>query len=303
MKLHLLRYFSVLAEELHFGRAAARLAITQPPLSSAIKSLEGELQVQLLVRNSKHVELTSAGAAYLAEARQILERVERAGNLAKAVAQGQRGWLSIGVTGSLLYREIPAVISQFERSHPEIDLELRELSTAEQLEALRNGQLDAGFVNALTVPPPLKSLPLSGDEFLLCLPSSHPRAKNQLIQLGQMAQEKFVMFAREIAPSNHDNVIAIFNQAGIYPRTVHAARQWLTVVAMVANGMGVAVVPSSMARSKMDGVSFVGLAGKPTYSPAVLVWNPVSSNPAMSCFLGVADLAVSQLLTKARQRR
>jgi len=289
MKLHSLRYFTVLAEELHFGRAAQRLAITQPPLSSAIKALEEELGVQLLSRSSKHVELTPAGAAFLDEARQILDRVARASSVAKAVAKGIRGRLEIGITGSLVYREVPAIVQDFSAAAPGIELVLRELATAEQLDALLHGQLHAGFLNASAVPPQLESLALEDDEFVLCLPDGHPRAAQAEVDLRELADERFVMFSREVSPANYDNVIAIFSRAGIHPRTAHAARQWLTIVAMVAHGLGISLVPSSIARSRVAGVRFVRFSGAPVRSPAMLVWNPANLSPALASFLHSAS--------------
>ena len=153
MKLHQLRYFAALAEELHFGRAAERLAITQPPLSSGIKELEEELGVRLFERSSKHVALTAAGQAYLAEVRVVLDRVASAAETARAVAAGLRGRLDIGFTGSMVYRDMPRIVRAFGSQAPGIDVNLRELSSAEQVDALLHGQLHAGFINASTVPP------------------------------------------------------------------------------------------------------------------------------------------------------
>ena len=294
MKLHFLRYFVALAEELHFGRAAKKLAMTQPPLSSAIKSLEEELEVQLLIRDSKHVELTQAGEAFLAEARQILEQVARASNVAKIVAKGMRGRLEIGVTGSLVYREVPAIVRQFNLEMPDVDVVLREMSSAEQLNELLRGQLHAGFVNASTVPPQLSSLAMREDEFVLCLPLDHPMAQADVIDLAQLADERFVMFSRDVAPANHDNVIAIFSRAGIHPKTVHAARQWLTVVAMVANGLGVSLVPRTLARSRVHGVKFLSIAGEKVLAPAVLVWNPAYYLPTVRSFIECSQRLIQQ---------
>ncbi len=288
MKLHFLRYFSVLAEELHFGRAARRLAITQPPLSSAIKALEQELGVQLLSRSSKHVELTPAGAAFLDEARQILERVERASRVARTVARGQRGRLEIGMTGSLVYREVPDIVRDFGLAMPGIEVVLREMSTAEQLQGLLHGQLHAGFINAAAVPPQLQALALQDDRFVLCLPELHARARQPEVDLRELADEQFVMFSREVSPANYDNVIAIFSRIGIHPRTVHAARQWLTIVAMVARGLGVSLVPSSIAASQVHGVRFVPFGGAPATSAARLVWNPAHAGQALTGFLASA---------------
>jgi len=289
MKLHFLRYFVVLAEELHFGRAASKLAITQPPLSSAIKSLEEELEVQLLIRDSKHVELTQAGEAFLEEARQILEQVARASNVAKIVARGMRGRLEIGVTGSLVYREVPAIVRQFNAEMPGVDVVLREMSSADQLNELLRGQIHAGFVNASTVPPQLSSLPMGEDEFVLCLPEDHPKAQGDTVDLIQLADERFVMFSRDVAPANYDNVIAIFSHAGIHPKTTHAARQWLTIVAMVANGLGVSLVPRTLARSRVHGVKFMRISGEQVLAPAMLVWNPAYYLPTIRSFIECAE--------------
>ena len=295
MKLNSLRYFAVLAEELHFGRAADRLAITQPPLSLAIKALEEELGVRLLLRSSKHVELTPAGSAFLEEARQILDRVARASSIALAVASGSRGRLDVGMAGSLVYRGVPAIVQRFDTDAHGIELILHEMSTAEQLQGLLHGQLDAGFLNAFVVPPQLRSLPLVDDEFVLCLPAAHRYAGAKAVDLGDLCEERFVMFSRDVSPANYDNVIAIFSRAGVHPKTVHAARQWLTIVAMVAEGLGVSLVPRSLARSRVDNVRFVPFTGASAITPALLVWNPARTSPALDKFLASAGSTIDGL--------
>nr|MDP2190298.1 LysR family transcriptional regulator [Rhodoferax sp.] len=293
MKLHLLRYFTVLAEELHFGRAAARLAMTQPPLSSAIKALEEELGVRLLERDSKHVRLTPAGSAFLSEARVILERVARAGETARAVAGGLRGRLDIGFTGSMVYREMPRIVHLFQERMPGIEVILREMSTTEQVDALLHGQLHAGFINAASVPGPLSSLALLDDPLVCCLPENHPLASAPALDLSQLADEQFVMFARDVAPANHDNVIATFSRACIHPRTCHAARQWLTVVALVSAGMGVSLVPASLAKSGVQGACFVPLSDHAARSSALLAWRAESTVAALGSFVEAARSELS----------
>lgn len=288
MKLHYLKYFCVLAEELHFHRAADRLAISQPPLSAAIKSLEQELGVQLLRRNSKIVELTSAGFAFLTEAREILERVSRAGDLVRALDEGMRGRLDIGLSGSLLYREVPRIVSRFRDEMPAVDVVLHELSTAEQIEKLMRRKLDAGFLHGSTLPPQLQSRALASDEFVLCLPARHPLATRKAVNLRDLEQERFVMFSRDAAPSNHDNVVAVFSAAGIHPRTVHMARTWMTIIALVSQFAGVAVVPKSIARAGMHGVRFVRLRGTSAAAPAMLAWNPDSVSKETTTLLECA---------------
>lgn len=282
MKLQYLKYFCVLAEELHFRRAASRLAISQPPLSAAIKSLEDELGAQLLLRNSKMVQLTPAGAAFLVEAREILERVARVGNVVQAADAGLHGRLDIGMAGSLLFREMPEILARFKREMPGVELVLHELSTAEQIEKLLRRQIHAGFLHASSLPAQLKSITLANDVFVVCLPERHRLADQPVLDLRELADEEFVMFSRENAPANHDKVIAIFSRAGIHPRTVHRARIWMTIVSMVAHGSGVALVPSSLAKAGIAGVRFVPFKGAPTLALAMLAWNPGFMPPALA---------------------
>lgn len=289
MELRHLRYFVALAEELHFGRAALRLAITQPPLSFAIQSLENELEVRLFERDNKRVSLTAAGKAYLAEARAILERLEHANDTARSVAAGRQGRLDIGFTGSMVYRDVPQIVSRFSQEHPGIEVTLRELSSVEQIEGLRHGQLHAGFVNTTLVPEGLDGQQLPNDSFVCCLPSNHPYAARPEIDLKELSGEPFIMFVREISPANYDNVIAICRQAGFEPQTQYAARQWLTIVALVANGLGVSLVPASTSRSGIAGACFVPIRSTQAYSTAYLLWQPNGKNPALNYFLDVAS--------------
>jgi DNA-binding transcriptional LysR family regulator len=293
MKLHFLRYFSVLAEELHFGRAATRLGITQPPLSAAIKSLEQELGAQLLRRNSKTVQLTPAGAAFLLEARQILERVTRATCLVRSIDGGMIGRLDIGMSPALIYREAPRVVERFNIEVPGVEVVLHETPMAEQLEQLLHGHLHAGFINGSTIPPQLKGLALRQDVFVLCVPEGHRKATDRVADLHDLADERFIIFSREIGPVIHDEMVATFSRAGIHPRMVHQARAWLTVMAMVAEGCGVALVPGSMARARMGGVRLIALSGPAIAAPAMLVWNPDPVAPALATFVATAARVIA----------
>jgi DNA-binding transcriptional LysR family regulator len=166
---------------------------------------------------------------------------------------------------------------------------LREMSSADQLNELLRGQIHAGFVNASTAPLQLACLPMGKDEFVLCLPEDHPQAQGDTVDLTRLADERFVMFSRDVAPANHDNVIAIFSRAGIHPKIAHAARQWLTIVAMVANGLGVSLVPRTLARSRVQGVKFMRISGEQVLAPAMLVWNPAYYLPTLRSFIECAE--------------
>jgi DNA-binding transcriptional LysR family regulator len=288
MELRHLRYFVVLAEELHFGRAALRLSITQPPLSFAIQSLEKELDARLFERDNKQVSLTAAGAAYLAEVRPILDRIGQANDSARLVAAGKLGRLEIGFTGSTVYRDVPQIVSRFFTEHPGIEIALHELSSAEQIDKLRHGQLHAAFVNAPSVPEGLAGCALREDAFVCCLPEQHPLAGKRDIDLRELAGERFIMFVREFSPANYDNVVAMCRQAGFEPKTHYAIRQWLTIVALVANGLGVSLVPASIRRSGIAGARFVEISNQQKPPRAYLLWHPDRVAPARHHFLETA---------------
>ena len=294
MKFSVLRYFVVLAEELHFGRAAARLAITQPPLSLAIKALERELGVELFVRTSKAVRLTTAGVAFLDEARRILTHVERAAGIARSTATGVRGFLDVAITSSLLYREPAAIFRAFAASAGTIELQLTEMSTREQLQALPAGRIHAGFLHVSAVPAGLQGVALRKDELVLCLPASDPRARLAALDLRSLADDKFIMFAREVSPVSYDNVIALLTSSGIHPHTIHTAQQWPTSIAMVANGLGITVVPRSLARAGVAGVRFVPFTGVKAWSQAWLLWNPVNLPEALARFIRTARAVIAK---------
>lgn len=285
VKLRKLRYFAVLAEELHYGRAADRLCITQPPLSAAIKSLEDELDVRLFERTSRAVRLTPAGEAYLSEVRIVLDALTKADRVAQTAEQGATGHLTVGFGGSLIFRGIAEIIENFSSQFPRIEIELIEMPQTELLENLKSKHLDVGFTSTPSVPASLCSTPLPVDEFAVCLPLRHPLAHRAEIDLMELAQEKFVMVDREISPLNYEAMSAIFHRAGIHPKLVHRTRGWLTIMAMVSMGSGIALLPSSLARAAMGGIRFVALRGPRTQTLAKLVWRQEPSGPLVESFV------------------
>ncbi|MDO9437060.1 LysR family transcriptional regulator [Hydrogenophaga sp.] len=292
MQLRFMKYFSVLCEELHFGRAASRLAITQSPLSAAIKSLETELGVQLLIRNSKLVRLTPAGETFLVEANQMLDRMSDVKRLVASVDHGLRGRLNIGVAVSTLYREVPLVLSRFRREMPGVEVVLHETASKHHLQALLSGDVHAAFIAGGPTVPTLKGMALKTDTFCVCLPQHHALATRRSVNLRELADERFVTFARSATPVGHDNILAILVNAGIHPSIEHRARTWLSIVAMVAQDGGVAVVPRSLSRAGLAGVCFVPLGGRAPLAPASLVWNPKKPTPELKRFIEVAAATI-----------
>ncbi|HET9718473.1 MAG TPA: LysR substrate-binding domain-containing protein, partial [Solirubrobacteraceae bacterium] len=233
MELRQLRYFVAVAEELHFRRAAARLHISQPPLSQQVRQLEEELGTQLLIRNRRRVELTAAGEAFLHDARVILGELEGAVGTARRIGAGQSGRLRINFVGSALLSIIPAAVQAFRRDRPGVEVDLRERPTAEQLRAVRSGAVDLGFVR-----PPVDELDGLEAELVLreptlaAIPAEHPLARAPRPSIARLAGEPLVLFPRSQAAGFHDLLIATLAVGGQTPRVVQYAPEMTTIVGL-----------------------------------------------------------------------
>ena len=259
MEFRHLRYFLALAEELHFGRAAQRLSISQPPLSLNIQQLEASVGARLFTRNSRGVQLTAAGQAFVPAARALLEQASAAMREAREVALGQAGELQIGFAGTLLYCGLPQVLQRFQDSHPRLRLVLRELSSSEQLSELVRDRLDLAFVHTPRVPPGFEQFLVASQSLMVCLPRTHPLATAASIHLQDLQAQALVVVSRTVSPDYHERILAECELAGWLPTVVHELRHWLSVVALVAQGQGVALVPQALARSALAGAVFVPL--------------------------------------------
>lgn len=260
MELKQLRYFVAVAEELHFGRAARRLFISQPALSFDIRKFEEQLGVQLLERTNKAVSLTNAGYVLLEEARRLLEQADEVRRIAARSAHGLAGRLRIGFVNSMLYRGLPEAVRRFEADHPAVEVVLREMNTIEQVHALQRLQIDLGFAHWGRFPAEVHSEVLFSEPFLCCLPVGHAFARKRRIELGTLAREPFILFPRSVSPHYHDQIIATCVEAGFSPQIRHEARLWQTVVTMVEFGMGIALVPAALGYAGSERVVFRPLA-------------------------------------------
>ncbi|CAN7438516.1 LysR family transcriptional regulator [Variovorax sp. LjRoot84] len=272
MELRHLRYFIVLAEELHFGRAARRLAISQPPLSVAIRQLEESVGAQLFERNSKAVRLTAAGQTLQASARALLRDADEARMEARHVAQGSAGRLRIGFVGAMLYRGLPQALTRFQAAHPAVRVTLAELNSGEQMAELLHDRLDVGFVHTRRVPAELQYRLLVSEPFVACLPAQHRLAKKRKVALAGLRDESFVLFSRSASPDYHERILSICADAGFWPEVRQEVRHWLAVVSLVSQGMGVALVPDAMRHCALPGAVFRPLEGASTSSEAYGVW-------------------------------
>jgi len=287
LELRHFRHFAMLANELHFGRAAEKLAITQPALSASISQLEADLGAPLFDRSHKTITLTDAGRALLPEALGILAQSERAAELAKAANEGHRGWLNISFSGSMIYAGVPQLIAAYRRSEPDILTSLTEHSRAEQLDALAHGRVDAGFVDATDLPDEMDGVLLCDDAFVCCIPANHRLADREAIDLADLADDQFIMFSREIATESYDRIIRICLESGFTPKIQNAARQWLSL-AWVAEGLGVALAPERLAHTGIANVRFIPMSQPTTIrSHGYLIWNPDRLKPELKSFIAL----------------
>lgn len=281
MELRHLRYFVTLAEELHFGRAAERLSITQPPLTFNIQKLEEYLGMRLFSRNSRSVTLTAPGQAFLAEARRVLAQARHAEETARAVDSGQLGSLQIGFTTSMLYRGMTQILRDFRSSVPMVEFDLIDMPVNEQIDALRQGRIHAAFSTSLTMPRGLGGHRFADDALACCVHRSHRLADRQRIRLSALAEETFVLFSRDTTAAGHELVMQMCVAAGFYPKVRYYVRQWLSAVSLVSQGFGLALVPMSMAGAAVPDVRFIALDDPLGQLSSYLLWNPESVSPAL----------------------
>lgn len=293
MEFRHLRYFLVLAEELHFGRAAKRLSISQPPLSLNIQQLEASVGARLFERDSRGVRLTAAGRAFRESATALLAQAESARLLAREIEAGAVGRLRVGFVGSMLYRGLPQRLQEFQARYPGIHVALTELNSQEQIDALLHGELDAGFVHTSRVPDELAATLAHSEPFVCCMPADHPLAARDAVALADLRGEPFVLFSRKASPDYYSRIFDMCAAQGFYPQIRHEVRHWLSVVSLVSQGMGVAVVPAAMARSGMAGAAFRPLADATVPSEVYCVWKQAPDHPARDHFVETVKTAAA----------
>ena len=264
MELRHLRYFVAVAEELHFTRAAERLHIAQPPLSQQIRALEAELGVELFARTRRSVALTDAGAALLVRAREMLAVAQSLPEELKRVARGEVGELRIGFTSTLpLTRVLRDVVADHRRAHPRVALQLREMHTALQFEALRRGDLDVGLVRYNErAPDGIRLSLLRRDPLRLVLPATHRFARRKSVAIAECREEHFIGFPGSAGTGTGPLLARLCAQAGFEPTIAQEAREATTQIGLVAAGLGIAVLPAPLEAVRIEGVRYVPLSGK-----------------------------------------
>ena len=289
LELRQLRYFAAVAEELHFGRAAQRLHMTQPPLSQAIQALEELLGAPLFERNRRGVALTAAGAALLPEARRMLAQAQELPQLVQRAAAGEVGRLALAFVSSADYSVLPPFLRAYRAAYPQVQIALQEATSDLQLEDLLQGRIDAG----LLIPPlperareELDYLPVLKEPLVLAAPAGlaalHGKRK---VALGALPALPLIIFPRAISPALYDAVLGVFHAAGITPVIGQEAIQMQTIVSLVSAGMGLALVPQSVSNLKRPGVEYRALLDSTPLVETGLAWRRDNPSPVLQGFL------------------
>ncbi|MGY2053131.1 LysR substrate-binding domain-containing protein [Methylobacterium sp. JK268] len=278
-----IRCFVAVAEELHFGRAASRLGMTQPPLSRQIQVLERILDAQLLERSSRSVRLTAAGRSFLPEAQRILRLSEAAAHVTRQVAAGRAGTLKLSFTAASAYAFLPDLVTACRAALPDVALSLREMVTKDQIEDLLAGRIDAALVRPPVTHPELDAVGARAEPLVAALPEGHPLAERAGLTLADFDRVPFIGYAPHEAHYFYDLTAGLFAQARVQPRTVQQLAQIHSILALVRAGLGLALVPQAAEGLRLAGVAYRPLAlPQPRPVELVLAWRRDHDNPLIA---------------------
>lgn len=281
--------FLAVAEEQHFGRAAKRLGMAQPPLTAQIKTLEHALGIRLFERSRRGTKLTPEGAAILPAVRTLAEQLERLEMSVREVAAGRRGVLTIGAIGAALVEVLPRLIDRLKRDCPEVTVSIREIDSVAAVPLLETGDIDLAFARLEgELGTGIQSRPLKADRLAVALPHTHPLASKTRIRLAALADADFVMFYRHVSPNYFDSLMACCHGAGFSPRIVHEVNSVASQVAFVACGQGVALVPHALKKLAPESVVIRPLVEKHEVVTMAVAWNPRRTNPVIETALKVS---------------
>lgn len=289
MEIRQLHYFIAVAEEMHFNRAAERLHIAQPALSQQIQRLERELKTTLFARTTRSVELTETGKVLLVAARRVIRESEHALRSIEQAVEGRGGTLRVGFVGSAALSLIPRIVPPMRHQYPHLELELQELTTAQQLSSLESGSLDVGIVREVESIPGIARRKLSREPLVVALPDNHPLTDRGSLALADLADEGFVVFPRQRVSRLYDLISALCLQSGFRMRVVQEAVQFPTILGLVAARSGIAVVPQAMQALQLAGLRYMPLTDKTAVSTISLIFSEErSGTPLTSRFVDSA---------------
>jgi DNA-binding transcriptional LysR family regulator len=288
MELRHLRYFIAVAEELHFGRAAARLHIAQPPLSQQIRRLEKELAAPLLRRTSRHVELTAAGRLFLQEAKLTVAQAERAVRIARRATEGEIGQLLVGCTPWADFTSGADVIRGFGKRYPRVEVELHSLSSAEQISALEEGRLDVGILRPPVHSQALTTESLLAERLVVAFPQGHRFAGYRRVPWHELAHEAYVLLSRRRAPTFDSLVSEACARVGLTLSVRYEVDHPQAVLALVAAGLGISLAPATFGALKSTGIAYRALLPSGPLLKTIIVWRREGASPLVQRFLRVA---------------
>jgi DNA-binding transcriptional LysR family regulator len=274
--------FLAVAEEQHFGRAAKRLGMSQPPLTDQIQTLEHALKVKLFERSRRGTKLTSAGAAILPAVKKFAEQLERLELAVREATAGQRRMLTVGAITSAMVEVLPSLIEKMKATHPDVTISMREIDSVEAVPLLQSGDIDLAFARLEgELGSGIKTLPLREDRLAVALHKEHPLAARSRIRLASLAEEDFVMFYRRVSRNYFDSLVTACRNAGFSPRIVHEVGSVASQVAFVSCGQGVALIPATMKKMTPETVIVRPLTEKFCIVTTAVAWNTTRDNPAV----------------------
>lgn len=287
MELRHLRYFVAVAEELHFGHAASRLNTSQPSLSQQIRNLERELKVDLLLRTKRHVELTPAGQRFLQEARAILSSAERAAGLARETARGESQKLVVGISPETDWLFLGKVLRLFGEHAPFVEVLFQNLTPEAQVDSLRGGQIDVGFVGLPLEAEGLITETTGRVRLMVALPQKHPMARNSPLKLEELSKEAYILWPRHLSPGSYDHLLSVFRRAGFgAPIAMEGGiPSTRTVLGMIAAGLTIALVDPALQQMAAPGVVFRPLADRGVFSETGVIYRRADPSPILASFL------------------
>ncbi|MFS2223150.1 LysR family transcriptional regulator [Pantoea sp. B65] len=273
IELRHLRYFIAVAEELHFGRAAQRLNISQPPLSQQILLLEQQIGARLLARTNRSVSLTAAGQQFLTDARQILLNVEQAADKAARLHLGVEGELRVGFTSSAPFITLVSdALYVFRQRYPQVHIQMQEINTRQQLEPLSDGRLDLGVMRNTPLPENLDHQLLLREPLYALVHRAHPLALQQSISLQALASEPFVFFDPQVGTALYSEILTLLQRHNIQPYITQEVGEAMTIIGLVSTGLGVSILPASFKRIRLSDVVWLPLQQQDALSEVWLVW-------------------------------
>lgn len=291
IELRHLRYFVTVAEELHFGRAAEKLHVSQPPLSQQIRRLEELLGYALFVRTSRSVALTAAGEAFLERAQRTLRIMQRDLDETRSIGRGEVGSLHIGFVGSGMLATLPAIFRAYGKAYPRVRMHLYESFTARVTEGMENGTLDAGILRDGDPSDKLETVTIFSEPFVAVLPATHPRARQKTISPASLRGEPFVYYPRSAGSRAYEKPLTLCEEHGFRPQIVQEASHWLTILQLIGAGLGVTIAPACVQRIALPEVVCLPLREAKVVSNIELAWLKGDTRPIVAQFRQIASTA------------